>query len=182
MLRYLHHLRSLDHDSLLIGTELDILPDGRPVFPEDLLGEVDIRVGAVHAMATVRMGLPADKVMAEWRFQNRALIGLGVEILAHPFRYLMTSKIPVADEDVDWIVDQAAAHNVALEVNSHYLFPELDRLMVRECLAKGVRIAIGTDAHRWSEVTDFSYHDRILTECGVTTQAQRNALLFRHDL
>ncbi len=181
MLRYLEHVRTLAQDGVLIGTELDILPDGRPVFPEDLLGEIDIRVGAVHAMATVRMRRPADEVMDEWRSQNRALFGLGVEILAHPFRYLMSNKIAVADEDVYWVVEEAAAHGVALEVNSHYVFPELDRLMVRECLAKGVRIAIGTDAHRWNEVTDFSYHDRILSECGVVTEEQRSAVLYRHD-
>jgi len=179
LLHYIEHVRPLASGTVLIGTELDILPDGRPVFPEDLLGEMDIRVGAVHAMATVRTGGPAGEVMEEWRFQNRALMRLGVEILAHPFRYLVSSKIPVVDEDVFWIVDLAAAHGVALELNSHYVLPDLDRLMVRESLAKGVRVAVGTDAHRWSEVTDFTYHDRILTECGVTTEEQRSALLFR---
>jgi histidinol phosphatase-like PHP family hydrolase len=81
---------------------------------------------------------------------------------------------------VAWLVDQAAARGVALEINSHYLCAEPDRWMVEACLQRGVRLAIGTDAHRWSEHGDFHYHRKLLADYGITTQAALDAVLFDH--
>lgn len=178
--RYLEHLRSLDGGRVLVGTELDVLPDGRPVFAEDLLPQLDVIVGAVHALAAVRHGEPAREVLAEWRVQCRALLGLGAHIIAHPFRYLVQKQVPVGDEEIDWLVAAARAHGAALEINSHYPCPEFDQRMIHACLKQGVRLAVGTDAHRWAEITDFSYHYEQLAACGVTTRAQRDAVLFHH--
>ncbi|MDH7568087.1 MAG: PHP domain-containing protein [Armatimonadota bacterium] len=181
VLAYIEKMRSLMNGRALLGTELDVLPDGRPVFPEELLPRLDILVGAVHVLPSIRQSLPHAEVMREWRGQVTALMGLGVHILAHPFRLLMQKQIPVTAEDVEWVVETARHHGAALELNSHYRFPELDRQMVSACLRAGVKVAIGTDAHRWDEVGAFSYHEAVLSECGVTTPEARHKLLYRHE-
>lgn len=180
VLAYMEKIHSLMDGRVLLGTELDILPDGRPVFPEELLPKLDILVGAVHVLPSIRRSLPHAEVLNEWRGQVTALLGHGVHILAHPFRLLVQKKVPVCAEDVEWVVQAARERGVALELNSHYRFPELDRQMVSACVRSGVRIAIGTDAHRWEEVAAFGYHETVLAECGVTTPEARAKLLYRH--
>lgn len=177
-LRYLDRIRGCCGDRVLLGTELDVLPDGRPVFPEGLLPDLDVVVGAVHALVSARRGEPAEAIRREWRAQNRALIGAGVHIIGHPFRYLAHRRFPVTEEDVQWIVREARASGVALELNSHYVLRDLDDLMVRACAAEGVAIAIGTDAHRWSEMADFTYHEEVLASHGLNTPESRASLLF----
>jgi len=171
-LRYLDRMRTRLGDQVLLSTELDVLPDGRPVFPEDLLPHLDLIVGAVHALAACRHGESEDAIRREWQAQNRALIAVGAHIIAHPFRYLIQRRFPVTEDDVHWIVAEARASGVALELNSHYVIRNLDDLMIRACLAEGVPIAIGTDAHRWTEIADFTYHAEVLSYHGLRTQEE----------
>lgn len=176
---YLEKARA-DNGHLLVGVELDVLPDGRPVYDEARLPELDFILGAVHALASVRRKEPAADILAEWRAQNRALMALGAQAIAHPFRYLVQNKVPVSQDDVEWIVAEAASRGVALELNSHYVCRELDEAMVHACLAQGVPIAVGTDAHAWRELADFDYHYSVLAACGITTPQQRARVLFDH--
>ncbi|NLB97248.1 MAG: hypothetical protein GX785_16245 [Armatimonadetes bacterium] len=177
-LRYLDRMRTRLGDQVLLSTELDVLPDGRPVFPEDLLPHLDLIVGAVHALAACRHGESEDAIRREWQAQNRALIAVGAHIIAHPFRYLIQRRFPVTEDDVHWIVAEARASGVALELNSHYVIRNLDDLMIRACLAEGVPIAIGTDAHRWTEIADFTYHAEVLSDHGLRTQEERADRLY----
>jgi len=65
---YLQYARGLRCGGMLIGTELDITPDGRAVYPEELLRGLDLVLGAVHAMPTIRHKRPLDEVEAEFRY------------------------------------------------------------------------------------------------------------------
>ncbi len=168
--RYLARVRDLQCGGMLVGTELDVLPDGRPVFPEDLLAGLDVVVGAVHSLPTLRQGRPLTEIVAEYEFQARALVEAGMEILAHPFRVMLAENCPVADELMSWVVELARAEGFALEINSHKQFPDEDLTMTRLASEAGVTIATGTDAHRRSEIGDFSYHAHILEAAGVRAE------------
>lgn len=164
---YLATCRAAQCGHMLVGTELDVLPDGRMVFPADLLGTLDVVVGAVHSMPTLRAERPLEEILAEFRFQVEALAGHGMEVFVHPYRLLLAAGAPVDEELIRWTVDTAAAAGFALEINSHKQFPDHDLAMVRRALEAGVPIAIGTDTHRWSEFGDFSYHEQILARAGL---------------
>jgi histidinol phosphatase-like PHP family hydrolase len=125
--RYLERVRDLQCGGMLVGTELDVLPDGRPVFPEDLLAGLDVVV-------------------------------------------MLAEDCPVADELMSWVVELAGAEGFALEINSHKQFPDEDLTMTRLASEAGVTIATGTDAHRRSEIGDFSYHAHILEAAGVRAE------------
>lgn len=177
---YLREVRQAQCGGMLIGTELDVLPDGRPVFPEDLLRGLDVILGAVHSLPTLRARRPVDEVAAEYKFQAKVLADLGMEILAHPFRVTLGEGYPVPDRLHDWLVALAADAGFALEINSHKLFPGEDLKMIRLALEAGVTLATGTDAHRWSEFGDFSYHAEMLTQAGVPGE-QWPEVLWQHE-
>ena len=164
---YLDYVRSLQCGGMLIGVELDIMPDGRIVYDEDMLGGLDVVLGAVHSMPTIRRKRLVAEVEDEFRFQTRRLGEIGVHALVHPFRQLLGSGYEVGEELMRWTVQTAADAGMALEINSHKVFPDHDLAMVRMALEAGVQLSIGTDAHRWAEFGGFSYHRDILDQAGV---------------
>ncbi|MFW5867511.1 MAG: PHP domain-containing protein [Armatimonadota bacterium] len=175
---YIETIRAAQCGGMLVGTELDVLPDGRKVFPDGLLDSLDIVLGAVHSMTTLRHERPAEEVHEEFRTQVEALARHEMDVLVHPYRLILAAEIPVTDELLDWTVRTALDRGFALEINSHKQFPDVDLRMVRLALDLGATIAIGTDTHRTEEFGDFSYHERILREAGLSAETW-DAHLFR---
>ncbi len=167
---YVQTVRAAQCGGMLVGTELDVLPDGRKVFPDGLLETLDVVLGAVHSMPTLRHHRPLDEIYREFRFQVEALAGHGMEVLAHPYRLLLAENVPVTEQLHAWTVRCAAEHGFALEINSHKPFVECDLEMIRVAAEAGVPLAIGTDTHRWSEFGDFSYHVHILRKAGLSPE------------
>ena len=168
---YLDYVRGLRCGGMLVGVELDIMPDGRPVYPAELLGGLDLVLGAVHAMPTLRHKRPLDEVEDEFRFQVQVFAGMGVDALAHPFRLMLGADYPVSDELVRWTVEVAVQSGMALEINSHKRYPDHDVAMVRAALDCDAHLIVGSDAHRWDEFGDFAYHVDILQQAGVGPEA-----------
>ncbi len=149
----------------LVGVEVDILPDGRLLFEEDLYGELDLVVGSVHYLPAVRQKkeAPVEEIHAEFRWQTETLAASGrIHVLGHPFRALANYQVPVPGDLVEWVVRTCQRHGVALEINSHYQYPELDRQMVASARRHGARIVIGSDAHFLREFGEYSYQRDIL--------------------
>jgi len=84
------------------------------------------------------------------------------------------------EELVRWTVDLAGKHGVALEINSHKVFPDHDAQMAKLALAGGLRLAIGTDAHHSREFGEFGYHEELLRRAGLD-EAGMQEILFRPD-
>ncbi len=164
---YLVHVRSVQTGGMLIGTELDIMPDGRVIYPQEMLGGLDVVLGAVHALPTLRHKRPQAEVEDEFRFQVLRFGEIGVNALVHPFRLLLGAGYEADEALVRWTVEVAADTGMALEINSHKQYPDHDVSMVRIALDRGVKLTVGTDAHRWCEFGDFRYHTAILEQAGV---------------
>lgn len=167
---YVETIRAAQCGGMFVGTELDVLPDGRKVFPDDLLGSLDVILGAVHSMPTLRNERPVDEIHQEFRSQVEALAGHGMDVLVHPFRLVLAADVPVDGDLLEWTVQTAADCDFAVEINSHKQFPEHDLAMVRLALELGVTVAIGTDTHRTEEFGDFTYHEMILREAGLAPE------------
>jgi histidinol phosphatase-like PHP family hydrolase len=164
---HLRWLRQAQTGCMLVGVELDALPDGRVVYDEDLLPELDIILGAVHSIRSLGREEPLDKVVAEFRTRTGTLLEVGVDVLVHPFREWAQRQREVPGEVMEWLVAAAGEARVALELNCHYPVPQCDVPMVRLCAEQGVKVAIGTDTHRPHEFGDFTYHERILAQAGL---------------
>lgn len=168
---YVRTMRSAQCGGMFVGTELDVLPDGRKVFPEGLLESLDIILGAIHSMPTLKQERPVAEIYKEFRVQVEALAGHGMQVLVHPYRLILAAGVPVSDDLLDWTVRCARDAGFALEINSHKQFPDTDLAMVRLALEHGVTIATGTDTHRTEEFGDFRYHEQILLEAGLSAES-----------
>lgn len=181
IVRYMEDLRAGGFPNLLVGVELDVLPDGQFMFPDDLRGQLDICLGAVHVLPSAEAKGHLSAVEAEQRQQTLWLMQYRVDVLAHPFRTMLSSGYTVSDDLVTWTVGQASEHGVALEVNSHKRYRDHDLLMVRRCDELGVRLACGSDAHNTREFGVFDYQREIFREAGLS-EGRMADLLFTPEM
>jgi len=128
--------RKLDGFRVLKGSEVDILADGSLDFPDDLLARLDFVVAAIHS------GFKKD-VTAR---MLKALANPYVRTIAHPTGRLISGREGYA-VDLDQVIDGAARHGKALELNAYYDRLDLDERHLMKAKAKGVKITIGTDTH-----------------------------------
>lgn len=168
ILRYIEEIRSCEAENMQVGMEVDVQPDGQIMFPEDVRGGMDLLVGALHYMPTIKQKAGPEEVEEEFRRQTVWLLDWGVDVLAHPCRIMLHNKREVSRELMRWVVEQAAAHDTAVEINSHYPFDEHDELMIRDAVELNVPLATGTDAHNSRDFGQFDYHRRLLAAAGLS--------------
>lgn len=104
--------------------------------------------------------------MNEWIYHTERLISSGIDILAHPFRWIC-SQSQVDYSLIKRIVKCAYKESVALEINGHNITPliyEADKAMLNIAVEIGSKISFGIDAHKINEIGDFSYHMKLLND------------------
>jgi DNA polymerase (family 10) len=135
--------------TLLKGIEVDILEDGSLDLPDDVLGELDIVVAAVHSQFKLTRAKQTTRIL-------KAMDHPHFTLLAHPSGRLIDQRAPY-DVDMLKIIRQARARGCFLELNAH---PErLDLLDIHCQLAKdeGVLVAISSDAHTLQDFDNLYY-------------------------
>jgi len=125
--------------ALLKGVEVDILEDGSLDLPDDVLGKLDLVVGAVHS----RFDLPRAKQTARIL---RAMDHPHFSILAHPTGRMIGTREAM---DVDWlkVVRKARERKCFLELNAQPERLDLLDSLCRMARDEGVLVSIATDAH-----------------------------------
>jgi histidinol phosphatase-like PHP family hydrolase len=181
ILDYVATFRACPSPNLRVGLELDVLPDNQLMFEAALRPELDLLIGALHLLPTIPAQASEAEILAEFRLKTATLLDYGVEVLAHPFRILLaTAKLAVPADLLAWVVQAAGAHGTALEINSHFPFPEEDLQMIRLCREHGVKLAVGTDSHRQADFGVFDYHRDLFAQAGLTEE-ELDALLYVPD-
>jgi DNA polymerase (family 10) len=131
--------RRWDQFTLLQGCELEIKADGSLDFPDEVLAELDFVVASVHTSLRQDRDQITQRVM-------QALRNPYVDVIGHPSGRILGQREESA-VDLDAVIEAAAQHGKALEVNSIPNRLDLDDIYVRRALALGVQIAINSDAH-----------------------------------
>jgi DNA polymerase (family X) len=124
---------------LLAGVECDIKPDGSLDLTDDCLAALDLVIVSVHSAFNQDRQQMTDRLL-------RAIEHPNVDIVGHPTGRLILKRQPY-QVDMDAVIDAAAAHGVAIEINC-----QVDRLDVNDVHAKlardrGVPLVISSDAH-----------------------------------
>jgi len=142
----------------------------------DIKKELDIAIGAIHWLPCMQSkSRPSlGQFTNEFLHFTLGVLEKDIDILAHPTRIFTRSNLKIPKEVIDPVIDKAIKNNVALEINSHSHDP--NNIFVKRCIEKGAKIAIGTDSHSLSEFGDFSFHKKILSECGVKESDIQNLL------
>lgn len=132
--------------TLLKGCEVDILADGKLDFPDSVLKELDVVIGAVHQ----RHGLdPTRQTERILRAMDNRYFG----ILAHPSGRLLLEREPM-EVDMARIVRHAAQRGCFLELDSQPKRLDLNDTYCAMAREEGVLVSIDSDAHA-SDQLDF---------------------------
>ncbi|MEW6544900.1 MAG: DNA polymerase/3'-5' exonuclease PolX [Nitrospirota bacterium] len=130
--------------TLLKGIEVDILEDGRLDLPDEVLGRLDLVIGAVHSHFSLPQEKQTERIL-------RAMDRPHFTILAHPSGRLIQEREPY-DVDLPRIIRQARERECFLEVNAHPERLDLTDIACQMAKEEGVLLSINSDAH---SVLDF---------------------------
>ena len=124
---------------LLAGIECDIRADGSLDLADDCLAALDLVVASIHSAFNQDRRQMTDRLL-------RAIEHPYVDVIGHPTGRLILKREPYP-VDVDAVVDAAARHGVALEINGHVDRLDLNDVHARLARDRGVRLVISSDAH-----------------------------------
>jgi DNA polymerase (family 10) len=134
---------------ILKGIEVDIKGDGRLDLDDDVLGELDVVVAAVHTKFNQTEEETTRRIL-------RAVENPQVDIIAHPTGRLIGRREPY-QLDMDKLMDACKANGKALELNAYPERLDLSDLNCRKAKEKGIKIVISSDAHRDSQLDWMSF-------------------------
>ena len=126
--------------TILHGIEVDIMPDGRLDFPDEILETLDIVLASLHDSG----GHDAA------RLTRRCLSVIShplVNVISHPANRLVGRDNGYA-LDFPAIYAAAAESGTALEIDGAPTHLDLDGVRAREAVAAGVTVTIDSDCHR----------------------------------
>ena len=148
LLKQLAEIRRLDEEMagvrILAGTECDILRDGKLDIADEVLRELDWVVASIHS------GFRQD----EETITNRVIDAIHnehVSTIGHPTGRLIERRSAYT-LDLDRVLDVAAEQRVCMEINCYPDRLDLNDVNSRRAKEKGVRLTLGTDAHRVPEM------------------------------
>jgi len=125
---------------LLVGSEVNILPDGSPDYPDELLAQLDWVIASVHT--SFRM--PAAEMTARI---VRAIEHPWIDCIGH----LTGRKIerrPGYQFDFEAVLEAAARTGTMFEINASPDRRDLNDVHARAAAAAAVPLVINCDAHR----------------------------------
>ncbi len=128
---------------LLKGTECDILPDGTMDFPDEVLAQLDLVVGAVHSSFHLGSEAMTERILA-------AIENPHVDIIAHPTGRILGRR-PGYEADWDKLFEAASRTGTAFEINCSPKRLDLNDRLVKRARHFGVTVSLGTDAHSLRE-------------------------------
>jgi DNA polymerase (family 10) len=143
----------LEGITVLAGIECDIRADGTMDLADDCLAQLDIVIASVHSAFNQDEAQMTDRIL-------RAIESPFVDVIGHPTGRLILRRDGYKLR-IDQVIAAAAAHGVALEINSQVDRLDLDDTHARMAKERGARIVIDSDAHspaglaslRWGAVT-----------------------------
>ncbi len=163
---YRRFVRPLRGPRVRLGLEVDLLADGRLLLAPEDAADWDLLVGAIHAIpGFVKGATPQAEAERLFMRETERLLSHRVTVLAHPFRFFRRAGLDVPVHLYPDVVALLARYGVAAEINFH--IDEPDPRFFRECVRRGVRIALGSDSHDIVETGEFAPHLRVLEQAGV---------------
>ncbi len=113
--------------------------DGGLDLPDSTLEKLDVVVASVHSFFDLTRDEQTERVI-------RAMRNPCVSILGHPTGRLIGTREPY-EIDMDRVLSAAADLNCCVEINAEPDRLDLNDLHAHAAKAKGVKIAVSTDAH-----------------------------------
>jgi DNA polymerase (family X) len=157
MAEHIKKLRATDAKGLgirvLVGSEVDILKDGKLDYSNEILAQLDVVVCSIHSYFNLERGEMTERMLATIENPYTQIIG-------HPTGRLLLRREGL-DYDVEKILDACAKHGVAMECNSYPDRLDLKDVYLRMCKERGVKVVISTDSHNTGNLAFIRYGVRM---------------------
>ena len=156
---------------LLKGIELNIMDfDGKIDMDEKVLSRLDLGIASLH-MPCIQPGSRKENTRALVKVMENPY----VDIIGHP-------GDPRYDVDYEEVFRQAKETGTILEINTASLVPggfrdgsrENVKTILRRSMAEGVPVVLGSDAHFYTGVGDFSHALALLQEVDFSAELVLN--------
>ena len=131
------------------GIESDILNDGSLDYPDDTLEGFDIVIASVHS----GLEMEHDKMMT--RFEN-AIKNPFTHMIGHPTGRLLLKR-EESKLDLNRLIELAAEHNTAIEINANPWRLDLDWRYGNKAKETGLLTSINPDAHTTEGIDNIRY-------------------------
>lgn len=125
--------------AILAGSEVDILADGMLDYEDEVLRQLDVVVASPHASLSQEPEVATARLV-------RAIEHPLVHVLGHPTGRLVNRRRGL-EPDMRAIYQAAKAHDVALEINAHWMRLDMRDTHVKGAMDAGCLIAINCDVH-----------------------------------
>jgi DNA polymerase (family X) len=129
---------------ILAGIEVDILTEGELDLSDSVLSEMDIVIASVHSQFGQEPAKMTERLIRAIENPNTSLIG-------HPTGRLLLRR-DAYGFDMDAVLQAAAKHKVAMELNAYPDRLDLNDRHLRMAKERGVKIVINTDSHHTSHL------------------------------
>jgi len=126
--------------TVLAGAEVDILEDGSLDYDDELLAELDFVIASVHHVLDQPPAVATKRLL-------RAITHPFVHVLGHPTAREI-DHVPGLMPDMQALVEAAAAHHTALEINSNPIRCDLRPAHVQLAMDAGALFSVNCDVHR----------------------------------
>ncbi|MGI8607624.1 MAG: PHP domain-containing protein [Candidatus Dormibacteria bacterium] len=134
---------------LLCGVEVNVLPDGTLDLPDEVLAGMDVVVASVHSNFRQPRNEMTARICAAARHPH-------VDIIGHPTGKKVEAREPY-DVDLEQVMQAALEGHTALEINASPARLDLNDVFARRARELGLKIAIGSDAHRPAELNQMEF-------------------------
>ena len=131
---------SLTDFTLLVGSEVNVLPDGALDYPDDLLAELDWVVASVHTSFRMPKAEMTARIV-------RAIEHPYVDCMGHLSGRKILQRAPY-EFDFEAVLEAALRTGTMLEINANPDRRDLNELHARDAAGAGVPLVINCDAHR----------------------------------
>jgi DNA polymerase (family 10) len=146
-------LRAADAKGLgirvLVGSEVDILKNGKLDYSDEALAQLDVVVCSIHSYFNLDRVAMTERMLA-------AVENPYTQIIGHPTGRILLRRDPL-DYDVEKVLDACAKYGVAMECNSYPDRLDLKDVYLRMCKERGVKVVISTDAHHTKHLSFIRY-------------------------
>lgn len=154
--------------TVLAGSEVDILTDGRLDYPDELLAELDVVVASPHAALSQEPKKATARLL-------KAIENPYVTMIGHPTGRLVLRREGLSP-DMEALVKAAADRGIALEINANHWRLDLRDTHARLAIEHGVKLAINTDAHGEGDLTQLPYGVLTARRAGATAKDVINCM------
>lgn len=124
---------------IMHGAEVDIEKDGSLFLKNETMKGLDLVVAAVHS----NFSMPKEEMTER---MVRAMENEHVDIIGHPSGRLIGEREPY-EVDYEKLFEAAKRTGTAMEINAYPTRLDLWDTLARQAKERGVKLAIGTDAH-----------------------------------